>query len=82
MHRVNVITVVVAEFDRASAKHPPMHSHHEAYSVIKEEFEEYWTEVKKGGSVPRDPAALRRELIETAAMCFRALHDLCAAEEE
>ena len=77
MHRVNVSTEVLAEFDRASAKHKPMNSHHEAYAVIAEEFEEYWREVTKGGSTPRNPEALRTELIHTAAMCFRALHDLC-----
>jgi hypothetical protein len=55
-----------------------MHSHHEAYGVIKEEFDEYWQEVCKGGATcPRDPAALRMELIHTAAMCLRAMYDLC-----
>jgi hypothetical protein len=80
MHRVNITTAVLAEFDRANAKHPPMNSHHEAYAVISEEFNvEYWAEVCKGGGTPRDPDALRTELIHTAAMCFRALHDLCEA---
>lgn len=69
---------VYREFARASAKHAPMHSHHEAYAVISEEFNvEYWAEVCKGGSTPRDPAALKLELVQTAAMCMRALHDLC-----
>jgi len=61
----------------ASLKHPPMSSHHEAYAVIKEEFDEYWLEVIKGGSTPRDPEALKLELVQTAAMCLRALYDLC-----
>ena len=69
---------ILHEAIRASKKHPAMRSHHEAYAVIAEEFEEYWTEVKKGGSTcPRDPEALKIELIHTAAMCLRALHDLC-----
>lgn len=68
---------VYQEFARATRKHTPMHSHHEAYAVIKEEFDEYWQEVQKGGSKPRDPEALRTELIQTAAMCLRTLHDLC-----
>ena len=71
------LSYVWMEISRATAKHAPMNSHHEAYSVIKEEFEEYWAEVCKGGSTPRDPVALRTELIHTAAMCVRALHDLC-----
>jgi ABC-type Zn2+ transport system substrate-binding protein/surface adhesin len=68
------------EVRRASAKHAPMHSHHEAYAVIAEEFQvEYWGEVVKGGaeSGPRRAEDLRKELIHTAAMCVRALHDLC-----
>ena len=69
------------EARRAAQKHPPMHSHHEAYAVIAEEFnKEYWDEICKGGSIPRDPAALRLELIQTAAMCLRALSDLCDGE--
>lgn len=67
----------IREAGRAAAKHAPMHSHHEAYGVITEEYREYEAEVFKGGSVPRDPAALRAELVQTAAMCLRALHDLC-----
>lgn len=78
MHMVNVLEAVKIEFIRASSKHAPMNSHHEAYAVIAEEFEEYWREVQKGGKTsPRDPEALKQELIETAAMCVRALHDLC-----
>ncbi len=74
----DTVEAVLNEFRRATAKHPPMHSHHEAYAVIKEEFEEYWTEVMKGGKTcPRVPEQLRQELVETAAMCLRAIHDLC-----
>lgn len=72
---------VHAEFVRAASKHAPMNSHHEAYAVIREEFEvEYFQqEVCRGGSEsgPRREDGLRRELVHTAAMCVRALHDLC-----
>lgn len=78
MHIVHILAAVEHEFNRANDKHPPMNSHHEAYAVISEEFNtEYWAEVCKGGSKPRDPEALKLELIHTAAMCVRALHDLC-----
>lgn len=78
MHLVFVLDEIEREVNKASKKHKPMNSHHEAHSVIAEEFDEYWTEVKKGGSTcPRDPEALRLELIHTAAMCARALQDLC-----
>jgi hypothetical protein len=71
------VGLVWREAERASKKHPPMHSHHEAYAVIKEEFDEYWQEVQKGGSIPRDVDALKKELTQTAAMCVRTLMDLC-----
>ncbi len=67
---------VKAEAIRAQQKHKPMNSHHEAYAVIKEEFDEYWAEVMKRPS-KRDTAALRMELIQTAAMCLRTLAELC-----
>ncbi len=67
---------ITREMMRATRKHKPMASWHEAHSVIEEEFDEFWDEVKKGGSVPRDYPALRTEVIQLAAMCLRALHDL------
>jgi len=43
-----VVFDVYNELVRARAKHPkPMHSHHEAFSVILEEFEEYKAEVRR-----------------------------------
>lgn len=72
--------LALIEAQRAAQKHPPMHSHHEAYAVIREEFEvEYWGEVCKGGneSGPRRAEQLKKELIHSAAMCLRALSDLC-----
>ena len=73
---IHAVQMVSDEAERASQKHPPMHSHHEAYAVILEEVEEYWREVQKGGSTPRDPDALRTELVQAAAMCVRTLMDL------
>ena len=69
-------TLILAEAEKASGKHPPMNSHHEAYAVILEELQEYWEEVMKRPS-KRDLANLKLELIQTAAMCLRTLHDLC-----
>ena len=77
MDWIDARDAVYNEAHRAAGKWPPMHSQHEAYAVIKEEFDEYWVEVQKGGSKSRDPIALRTELIHTAAMCLRTLHDLC-----
>jgi hypothetical protein len=75
---------VERELVKARAKHAPMHSLHEAYAVIYEELDEFWDEVRRWR--PADPAGpfdvrtqgarARRELIQTAAMCLRAIEDL------
>lgn len=68
-----------AEAQKAAAAHPPYNSFHEAHSVIEEEYEEAWDEMKKGGadSGPRDIAKIRRELTQLAAVCIRTMADLC-----
>lgn len=78
------------EAERATALHQPMRSLHEAKAVIEEEFDEFWDLVKlnpnkpmvhptKGHvlSVEEWKREIRLELIQTAAMCLRAVHDLC-----
>jgi truncated hemoglobin YjbI len=76
MSLFDALDLIRAECQKACEKHPPMNSHHEAYAVIKEEFDEYWAEVMKRPS-KRNPVELRSELVQTAAMCLRALADLC-----
>lgn len=78
MEWLEACQTVLNEAMRAEKKHPPMNSHHEAFGVIYEEFMmEYLPEICKGGGTPRDPEAIQLELTQTAAMCLRALHDLC-----
>lgn len=73
--------LVIDEVMRAKRKHPgDFPSHHEAYAVILEELDEYWEEVKKGGSISRSPLALEMGLIQTAAMCVRAISELCGKD--
>ena len=65
---------VQAEVIRAQAKHPrPFSSLHEAHSVLREEFDEFWDEVKKQHT---DKSATRTELVQVAAMAVRALVEL------
>lgn len=65
---------VAFELQQARQKHAPIHSHHEAYGVIKEEFDEYWEEVKRQEPI-RDPLSLYSELVQVAAMAARAAVD-------
>jgi hypothetical protein len=66
---------IADEVIRARSLWPPMHSLHEAYAVILEEFDEVKAETFKRQN-QRDAAAVRKELIHTAAMCMRAILDL------
>lgn len=60
--------LVRAELTKADEKHPtPIRSPHEAYGVIKEEFDEFWAEVMRDNK--RDQL---HELVQTAAMCAKA----------
>jgi len=73
-----IIGEIQAEVLRATRLHAPMNSPHEASSVILEEYEEFWDEVKKF-NLPkgRDTRpAMREELIQLAAMAIRAITDV------
>jgi hypothetical protein len=66
---------VADELTRARAEHAAMASAHEAYAVILEELEEFKLEVWKK-TRDRNPAHMRKELIQLAAMAVRAIEDL------
>lgn len=68
---------VADEVVRASQMFGPMTSPHEAYGVIKEEFDEYWDEVKAfNPRKNRDTRPRQREeLVQLAAMAIRAILD-------
>lgn len=66
---------VADEVKRASQLHGPMASAHEGWSVILEELDELWEEVRKKRSA-RDPKQMRKEAIETAAMALRFASDV------
>lgn len=69
------IAEMIEELCVAQDKHGPMRSAHEAYSVILEEVDEFWQEVKRKRE-ERDLEAMRRELMQIAAMACRAAIDL------
>lgn len=84
-----LLQTVGSEVVSAASKHAPMHSLHEAHSVIEEEFDEFWELVKLNPHKPMFLASkgvlitpeqrqsmIHTELVQTAAMCVRALYDL------
>ena len=71
---VTVLREIEKEYNRAAALYRPMNTPHEAYAVIKEEFDEFWDEVKrKNPDLPK----MRSQLIQVAAMAVRTIHDCC-----
>ena len=71
---VRIMNEVLAEAQRATAKHAPMRSPHEGISVLREEFEELWDHVKADTGETKEA---REEAIQVAAMAVRYIHDLC-----
>jgi hypothetical protein len=69
------------EVERGRAANPkPINSLHEGYSVILEELEEVWEEVKKRPG-KRNLRLVRDELIQCATMCMRVAVDLGLMDE-
>lgn len=74
---------VMQELQRAMVKHPePFHSFHEAHSVIEEEFDELWDEIKldrtkmTDGELLEHKYKIRKEAIQLAAMGLRLIYDI------
>lgn len=78
----DIMADIELELRRATAKHGPMASRHEAYGVILEELDEFWDEVKKNPAKMDEASRstwrhnLKVELTQVAAMAARALFDL------
>jgi hypothetical protein len=74
--------LVGVELRRAVGLHKGMNSQHEAYAVILEELEEFWEQVKINPKKLSPEAQndrlveMRKELLQIAAMCVRAVIDL------
>jgi ribosome-binding protein aMBF1 (putative translation factor) len=71
---------MAVELQTARAKHPSINTHHEAYSIILEEIDEYWEEVRRKKEA-RSQAYMLSELVQIAAMCQRAAEDLGLVKE-
>lgn len=70
-----VMIDVEAELHRATSQHGPMNSIHEGYSVILEEVDELWDQVRLKSSL-RNQENIREECIQIAAMAARLVVDL------
>lgn len=78
----SIVADVIDEFNRATHKHPPFNSRHEAYAILIEEVDELWTEVKKNHSKnPEAKITQRKEAIQVAAMAFRFIYDCDETQE-
>jgi hypothetical protein len=64
---------IAAEAARAATIHAPLHSPHEAISVIREEFEELWDHVKADTGLSKDA---RKEAVQLGAMALRYILNL------
>ena len=53
---------------------------HHGISVLREEFEELWDEIKKKGNL-RDPNTMKKEAIQVAAMAIRFIIDVVETKD-
>lgn len=66
---------VITELENARANWPPMASAHEGYAILAEEMDELWEQVKINQK-RREPAKLRSEAKQVAAMALRFMIDI------
>jgi NTP pyrophosphatase (non-canonical NTP hydrolase) len=67
--------LVKIEVEKARSKHKPINSVHEGYSVLLEEVDEFWEEVRKK-TKERDPEHMLEELTQIGAMAQRCAEDV------
>jgi NTP pyrophosphatase (non-canonical NTP hydrolase) len=67
-----VINAVLKELELAESKFPPFNSPHEGYSILLEEVDELWDEVKSKDSLERDQR-MKEEAIQVGAMALKFL---------
>jgi len=75
----DAIAEIEAEVANATDHYPPFNSAHEGFSILKEEVDELWDEVRvKQGK--RDVAKMRHEAMQVAAMAIRFMMDIAREE--
>ena len=73
--RARIAESVLAEASRSRRAWPAYHSAHECYGVLAEEVAEFFDIVRQKES-DRDYSALRREMIQIAAVAIRGAVEL------
>ncbi len=76
MKTSQALDAILIEYGKATKRYCDFHSAHEGYSILLEEVDELWDEIKKS-PVKRDQPAMTKEAIQVAAMALRFLTDLC-----
>jgi glutamyl-tRNA reductase len=73
--RLNLLRDIHLEVERANMHGARFASLHEAYAVILEELDEVW-DIARQKRRDRDSEALRKELIQIAAMAVKAVDSM------
>jgi len=72
---VDEVNLIFNEFKLAKEKFPDLRSFHEGYSIILEELDELWYEIKN--QPPLNTDLIKQQAIQVAAMSLRFITDLC-----
>lgn len=70
-----IVKEIFFELERARKWGDTFASLHEAHGVMQEELEEIW-EITRQRRGDRSPLALRKELIQLAAMCIKTIFSI------
>lgn len=67
----------IEELEKARKGYPtPFNSAHEGFSIMNEEVDELWDEVRAKQGGDRDPDSMRKEAVQVAAMAMRFIDDV------
>ena len=72
-----ILELVKAEFIRATSKFGSMHSAHEGFAIIHEEFDELKKNVWLNQKTPNRDKLIKEEALHVATMAIRLIYDCC-----
>jgi len=72
-----ILKEILQEYKQATKKFGKFNSTHEGHSVIEEEFDELWDEIKANTNPMGN---MRKEAIQLTAMGLRFIVDCCSYE--